>query len=166
VEQELVKEKIRKALRLFVEKDKRELLDAMDIYEPTISHRIAVYLENLFPKFHIDCEYNKHLGHDKEISTDKKIVDQTTGGTVKIRPDIIIHKERGSDMNNLVMSEVKKAGRDSKVGKEDINKLKMVIDSSELHYSLGIFVGVLKRRIDIVWIEKNNGKVIEKPETL
>ena len=40
----IIKVKIREALKLFIAKDKQALL-RVDIYEPTISHRIAVYLE-------------------------------------------------------------------------------------------------------------------------
>ena len=68
----IIKGKIREALKLFVAKDKQVLL-RVDIYEPTISHRIAVYLEDLFPGFDIDCEYNKTLLGDKKDVNGKKI---------------------------------------------------------------------------------------------
>jgi len=136
------KGKIREALKLFIAKDKQALL-SVDIYEPTINHRIAVYLEDLFLGFDIDCEYNKTLLGDKRNVNGKKI-----------RPDIIIHT-RMTNENNSVMVEVKKSGRNSKLSKADIEKLKNAMNGT-LNYDLGVFVGILKRKIDICWIEKNN----------
>lgn len=65
------KDSIRKAINFFIEKDWPSLL-AVDIYEPTLSHRIAVYLEGLFPEYYVDCEYNKHLDGDKITSDGMK----------------------------------------------------------------------------------------------
>ena len=41
-------------------------------HEQAISHRIGVYLEDIYAsqKLSIDCEYNKHLGRPKEIDLD------------------------------------------------------------------------------------------------
>ncbi|MFZ2411553.1 MAG: hypothetical protein WAW23_08285 [Candidatus Methanoperedens sp.] len=147
-----IKEKILEALRLFINKDKQKLLQ-VDIYEPTISHRIAVYLEGLFPDYDIDCEYNKNLHGEKKDVNGKKI-----------RPDIIIHK-RLNDTDNCVIIEIKKNGKNSKLAKIDIQKLKDMMIGT-LNYDLGVFVGVLKRRIDICWIEKNNGDISESFETI
>jgi len=50
------KEAIRRAIWKFISKDKEELLK-IDIYEPTISHRIAMYLEDVIldhHDYHID----------------------------------------------------------------------------------------------------------------
>ena len=44
----IVKQKIREALKEFIDLDKDDLLK-VNIYETTISHRIALYLEKLFP---------------------------------------------------------------------------------------------------------------------
>ena len=138
----IIKGKIREALKLFIAKDKQALL-AVDIYEPTISHRIAVYLEDLLPGFDIDCEYNKTLlGKKKDIEGKK------------IRPDIIIHK-RGTNEDNSVILEIKKSGKNSKLAKADIKKLKKCMKGT-LNYDLGVFISILKRNIYICWIEKNN----------
>ena len=148
----IIKGKIREALKLFIAKDKQALL-SVDIYEPTINHRIAVYLEDLFPGFDIDCEYNKTLSGDKRNVNGKKI-----------RPDIIIHT-RMTNENNSVMVEVKKSGRNSKLSKADIEKLKNAMNGT-LNYDLGVFVGILKRKIDICWIEKNNNFILESWENI
>jgi len=152
MENSIIKGKIREALKLFIAKDKQALL-RVDIYEPTISHRIAVYLEELFPQFDIDCEYNKTLLGKKKDMNGKKI-----------RPDIIIHK-RMTNETNCVMVEVKKSGRNSKLSKFDIEKLKGCMFGT-LHYDLGVFVGILKRKVDICWIEKNNNSILESWEII
>lgn len=136
------KGKIREALKLFIAKDKQGLLH-VDIYEPTISHRIAVYLEDLFPGFDIDCEYNKTLLGKKKDMNGKKI-----------RPDIIIHKRMTNEANNVIL-EIKKNGKNSKLAKADILKIKKCMKGT-LNYDLGVFIGILKRNIYICWIEKNN----------
>jgi hypothetical protein len=147
---ENAKEKIREAVREFVALDRAALLK-VDIYEPTISHRIAVYLGNLFPEFNVDCEYSRNLLKDK------------TAGQNKIRPDIIIHK-RLSQIN-CVIFEIKKSGKDSLAAGLDIQKLESAV-AGNLGYDLGVFVGVLKRRVDICWIEMANGILAKNCETI
>lgn len=146
------KGKIREALKLFIAKDKQALLH-VDIYEPTISHRIAVYLEDLFPGFDIDCEYNKTLLGKKKDMNGKKI-----------RPDIIIHTRMTNEANSVIV-EVKKSGRNSKLSKPDIEKLKRCMNGT-LNYDLGVFIGILKQKIDICWIEKNNNFILESWENI
>ncbi len=148
----IIKGKIREALKLFIAKDKQALL-SVDIYEPTINHRIAVYLEDLFPGFDVDCEYNKTLLGDKRDVNGKKI-----------RPDIIIHTRMTNEANSVI-TEIKKSGKNSKLAKADIEKLKNAMNGT-LNYDLGVFVGILKRKIDICWIEKNNNFILESWENI
>jgi len=145
------KEKIREAVREFKALDRAALLK-VNVYEPAISHRIAVYLGNLFRELNVDCEYNRNL------LTAKK----NTNGD-KIRPDIIIHRRLSP--NNCIIFEIKKGGKDSVAARLDIKKLEDAV-AGDLGYDLGVFVGVLKRRIDICWIEKINGIMNETCETI
>lgn len=144
---DIIKEKIREALNFFISKDKEELL-RVDIYEPTINHRIAVYFEELFSEFDIDCEYNKALlGYKKN------------GNGKKIRPDIIIHKRETNEDNSVIL-EIKKSGKNSILAKADIEKLKRCMNGT-LNYNLGVFISILKRNVWICWIEKNNNSILE-----
>ncbi len=52
-----------------------------DVREEAISHRLAVYLEPLFPDYNVDAEYNKHGDDPKYYSKSKR------GG---FRPDILV----------------------------------------------------------------------------
>lgn len=72
---------------------------AYDMHEVALCHRLAVHLENSggFDGYLIDCDYNRSKGNPKEYPIDKGF-----------RPDIIVHK-RGSNDDNLIMIEAKKA---------------------------------------------------------
>ncbi len=148
---ENTKEKIREAVREFKALDHAALL-RVNIYEPTISHRIAVYLGNLFPGLNVDCEYSQNLSGAKKA-----------GLANKIRPDIIIHKRL--IQNNCIIFEIKKNGKNSQKAGADIKKLEGAVNGN-LGYDLGVFIGILKRRIDICWIEKNNGILVKNCETM
>src|SRR5262245_61691781 len=79
------------------------------LHERSVSHRLAVYLEPLFPNFNVDCEYNGNVDADngkkyiyflKEKAlelgiklrgdeADADIIDRS------IYPDIIVHRRGG-----------------------------------------------------------------------
>jgi hypothetical protein len=82
-----------------------------DVNERSISHRLALYLEPLFPGWQVDCEYNRDFarpGRPKSLHVPDDNVgwDDTDARTVY--PDIIVHS-RGSD-DNLLVLELKKTG--------------------------------------------------------
>src|SRR5690606_14754897 len=84
-----------------------------DLNERTIAHKFAVYLQEQFPDYHIDCEYNKNIDEDngsKNIRLLKSIPIQSEEewSTVSIYPDIVVHK-RGENCNNLLAIEIKKS---------------------------------------------------------
>ena len=82
----------------------------------------------------------------------------------KIRPDIIIHTRMTNEANSVI-AEIKKSGKNSKLAKADIEKLKRCMNGT-LNYDLGVFVGILKRKIDICWIEKNNNSILKSWENI
>lgn len=87
----------------------RVLLDKK--MEWATAHRLALYLEEYFPGWDIDCEYNK-MGHGLDTK-------HNSHGKYK-RPDIVIHKrERFEKENNLLVIEIKMNSSDD----EDENKL-------------------------------------------
>ena len=94
---------------MFLARD-RYLL-AQDVNERTISHRFALYLQRLFPKRHVDCEYNRYFGRPGSPKT-LRVPDTNVGwsdtNARTVYPDIIVHT-RGTD-DNLLVIEMKKAG--------------------------------------------------------
>jgi hypothetical protein len=91
--------------------------------EESISHRLAYYLQGLFPDFDVDCEYDKFGEGDKGI-----------------RPDILIHKRMIQENNELAI-EVKKGKYPSP---SDKKKLKDLTDPNERYrYNYGLFIGFI-----------------------
>lgn len=109
----------------------KNVLDSSDSWlikknlsEQTISHRIAVHLENLFNDYNIDCEYNGDVDREnnkkaitilkdelKQFSLLKDAEASELEKELTIRavfPDIIIHR-RGLNEFNLCIIEVKKS---------------------------------------------------------
>lgn len=88
--------------------DRDSYLLEKHINERTLTHRLAVYLEEFFQEWNIDCEYNKNKHLPKRIKFSwlkRKISTGSSYGNI-VCPDIIIHK-RNSD-NNFIVIEAKK----------------------------------------------------------
>lgn len=133
---------------------------ANDLSEQSITHKLAEYLQPLFPKYHVDCEYNGNALHgsgkkkidvltqeliDMGIPLNKKDEIEKEFCERAVFPDIIIHK-RSVNIHNLCVFEVKKDS--SRVDKKyDHLKLTRYTqprdypdDLSALAYQLGIFI--------------------------
>ena len=92
-------------------------LIANNLNERTIAHKLAEHLQNLFPEFHVDCEYNRDVDQNsglKKINILKDRYEAVKGKTIKgisidvsVFPDIIIHR-RGTNTHNLLVVELKK----------------------------------------------------------
>lgn len=98
------------------------------IHERTLSSRLAMYLQEYFSDYKVDCEYNRHINDVKRIGKDI------------IYPDIIIHN-RKSDANNLIWIEVKKSTSKDAEKKLDRGKLKKAtLVNGEYKYRYGVFI--------------------------
>ncbi|RJX37084.1 hypothetical protein D3P09_24545 [Paenibacillus pinisoli] len=114
--------------------------------ERSITHRLAIYLGQMFYKWDIDVEYNR-VGNDpktidrinqslREEITD---LDDVYSGRMTVYPDIIVHK-RGEPKNHLVI-EVKKVNSTNHVQDQyDLKKLRNYILDPALRYKYGAFV--------------------------
>jgi hypothetical protein len=84
-------------------------------HERTVAHRIAVYLEEEFPNWHVDCEYNRQgIGEDPK--------DDWVGR--RRFPDIIVHQRGLAD--NLLVIEAKPAWASTKCKEVDRKKLRAI----------------------------------------
>jgi hypothetical protein len=92
---------IRESLKRAVEEtlDKDYDLIALGGHEQAIAHRIAVYLENPFSSFNIDCEYNRNKHKTKNRRPESPSDDR------KMRPDIIVHRRNTPE--NVLAVEMK-----------------------------------------------------------
>ncbi len=130
-----VKEKIFRAFKCLLKHD-RYLLD-VKINERSLTHQLAVYLEQEFPEYNVDCEYNRD-GHDSKkllsFKIKKNITPDDTEGTT-VYPDIIIHHRGTKD--NFVVIEAKKTLNQNQ-DKNDKQKLKAY--KQELNYLHAFFI--------------------------
>jgi hypothetical protein len=154
MEFDIINQKLTEALQKVLEND-RHLLEH-GIHEPAISHRLAVYLEQKFSDFNIDCEYNGNVEADsgrkyiyilkdkaKELGVLKEGEEEQEFLYRCVFPDIIVHKRgyNGSE-NNLLIIEVKKSSNQNN-GAWDAEKLSRFTSSeneNKFNYQYGVFV--------------------------
>lgn len=86
---------VRSALRDFARWD-MDLLH-VHVFEATLAHRVAVYIERRLTGWHVDCEYNRNLSAAKMRSD----------GANGMRPDVVAHVRNST--HNLLFVEIKKA---------------------------------------------------------
>lgn len=106
-----------------------------DASEWAIAHRLAVYLQQEIPGWHVDCEYNRQ-GPDG--------LPKTKANDGKVRPDIIIHhRGRVDPAHNLLAVEVKKHEGDS-----DFDKVREYTKPPEgprqFQYQFGLALSVIE----------------------
>ena len=108
----------------------RYLLE-VDASERSISHHLAVYLAGQVPKFNVDCEYNRDGFNPKSLYLGElPYTDALEDEAVTVFPDIIVHR-RGSNEDNLLALEMKKANarRDA-----EFDRRKLRAFRAQLHY--------------------------------
>ncbi len=139
--------------------DKDRYLLENDLNECSINHRLACHLQDLFPDWDVDCEYNKNAGKIKNLDLPKDKVDWNDTEAKSVFPDVIVHK-RGGEGPNLLVIEVKKSTNKSD-RKHDYNKLKEYGDT--LKYSCALFLEIGTKEgydtWDLDWIIQNDFEV-------
>jgi hypothetical protein len=136
------KEDIRNRIEIAYKKliDKDSYLLKIDANERSITHRLAIYLEEVFWEYDVDCEYNRDgLDPKKLINYKKKIYSDDTNGTT-VYPDIIIHHRGRGKKYNFIVIEAKKYFKidNSKTYKADKEKLGAY--KKDLSYKYAYFV--------------------------
>jgi hypothetical protein len=150
--QHTIENRVEAALDTLFEADMMLLVD--DANERSITHRLAIHLEQEIsefePDYAVDVEYNrvteangatdsikKRVAYD-EISDEcrgRRIRDDDTDAQT-VFPDIIVH-ERGSSDHNLLVIELKKT---SSTESGDCDKEKIERFRDDLGYEYGIFL--------------------------
>lgn len=119
--------------------------------ERTITHRLAMHLDPLFPSWAVDVEYNREgaEGETKRIRDWEQFDLQKIAGDADreelvrdmeartVYPDIIVH-QRGLPENLLVM-EVKKSSS-TRPPDVDRGKLRVMVHEAGLDYSHAVFL--------------------------
>ena len=133
-----VREHLDRAIQRLLKRD-RELL-TRDVNERSITHRLAVYLQDEFPDMDVDCEYNRRDFDVKRLDFYPR--DTTTDDTDArtVFPDIIVHK-RGPDGPNLLVIEAKKSGNQRRNNQNtDRQKLEAFKRDPGLRYEHAVFL--------------------------
>ena len=136
-----IKEKVIIALQCFYSND--AYLIEYQVAERALTHKLAEYLQKLFPDYNVDCEYNKvGDGDPKRIDLlmaaqqdCPKDCNKCVANKCVVFPDIIVHK-RGRDENILVIEA--KTAWSGQAQVNDYKKLQALIDSGVYHYQLGV----------------------------
>ena len=146
----------------------KELLD-INVNERTITHKLAEYLQEHFPEFNVDCEYNRDRNYIKRIRNkrdrSKEIANLSNFKLAEliwenkeadtIYPDIIVHK-RTTHKNNLLIIEVKKKPNPN-TGEFDKEKIEELMERP-YNYKFGLFLRIdLDDEDDILeWFPQEN----------
>ncbi len=160
---EQLKTAVQESVNKFIVSDSHLL--KINAHEQTISHRIALYLENFFNNdsqpLHVDCEYNRREESIKKLISNlsefkgcccnnrcKKVTEQKDKlVSLNIRPDIIVHS-RGDNKNNKIIIEIKK----SALCNFDLFKLKEFTKmDNEYDYQLGCFIYFPEYKAEYKW---------------
>lgn len=118
-----------------------------NLHERTIVHRLAIYLEQQFPGWNVDCEYNNNCGDIKKVKAIKtcyntKVKSDKYASTQRVYPDIIVH-HRGYNTKNLLVIEVKKNDEEN-----ECDKLKLQHYKDDLGYQNALFLSIPTRVTD------------------
>ena len=149
------KDEIKRIVKSSLQKLRRMDKDLLDINinERTVTHKLAEYLQEQFPEFNVDCEYNRYRNYIKRIRNEQdrsnaisnlsdielaKLIWENKDADT-IYPDIIVHN-RGTQDNNILIIEVKKtSNRDT--GDFDKEKIKELMNRP-YNYKFGLFLRI------------------------
>ncbi len=152
-----VEEKVQVALDK-LSKNEQKII-ANNISERAITHKLAEYLQQEFPDYDVDCEYNRNFeeGRDRPKFIEvirRKVFEMIEDGIkhktleevkdqVSTYPDIIVHERLANDRNLLVV-EVKKSNNNNNADWSiDDEKLNYFTDQKkEYKFQLGLHIEI------------------------
>lgn len=138
-----VKDKIIRAYRILFARDSN--LFVADVNERSITHRFAMYIQDEFPEYDVDCEYNRDGLEAKRLNSFKKPIDNSDTNGASVYPDIIVH-HRGT-RDNFIVIEAKKSSnlqehQDEGQCKCDHCKLRAYKNDLSYHYAFFVIFPV------------------------
>jgi hypothetical protein len=127
-----IQEKVHIALGVLFKND--VFLLENGVHERSIPHKLGEYLQDKFPDWHVDCEYNKKGRDNKKLDGIRECPVQKA--TDRIYPDIIVHT-RNTDKNLLAIEIKTNNPRDPC----DVKKLKLLTKPDNgYEYTIGLYV--------------------------
>lgn len=132
--------------------------------ERAFSHRLAVYLEEPFRGWDVDCEYNRQGIFTKELEGIAECDERRR--TDRIYPDIIVHHRTNDNEpiagENLLVIELK---NDNAEDVCDRSKLELFTSpNGHYRYQLGLYINVGNHEFNKTWYK--NGKQIAEESIL
>lgn len=127
-------ELIKAGLTTLVAKDKYLLIN--NINERSITHKLGMYYQAIFPQWDVDCEYNRNLGNSKQILIEPKIFISKMIG--------LLESNRKLSNNNLIL-----ALQEERITAEDFANLREQLQEPErliFNRDLDVVYFVLKLR--------------------
>lgn len=153
----------KKDAKLFKRNKKRGLCERCLVF------RLSMYLQKIFMKYHVDCDFNSETWGYYD-SDGNYLIEENTGkhvrnpnGTFTNRfVDIIIHKRGISRDSNLLCFEIKKWNNyNKKATAKDINNLKF-LTKPPFNYKLGFFIVLGKTFEKTKIIVFDNGRKVKE----
>lgn len=100
-----------------------ELVENKIRSERCLVFRLAHYIQNSFPNYFVDCDYNSHMQNGQRLN-EKPI--QDSNGIVKNRLiDIIVHKRNNDEDADFICFEIKRWDNYSGRSKDRNNLIKL-----------------------------------------
>jgi hypothetical protein len=117
-----------------------------DLGERTLTHRLAVYVENQFSGWEVDCDYNR-LGERTLRMPRGSIVSTDDDLGKSVYPDIVVHQR--AIPNNLLAIELRKAAN-HQPPEHDQHKLQALTDPHLwFAYRIGVFLTLGKKHVTV-----------------
>jgi len=108
-----------------------------DLHERTITHKLAEYLQALFPHWNVDCEYNRDGLGPKRVHVLACHPQREDEGS-NVFPDVIVH-QRGNNNHNILIIEAKKSSRENEAV-DEFDRQKVEAFANDLHYRYGALI--------------------------
>ena len=154
-----VKERVTRTLGLLRARDRYLLENGAN--ERSITHKLAEYLQQEFPDYNVDCEYNLHGPLPKRLLRECEGRAQDL-----VYPDIVIHL-RGIDDRNLLVIEAKPRKRFDVPKCDRIKLEEFTKQDGDYHYEFGLFIGFDELHDpQLVWFRDGRAEMSESLRTL
>ena len=150
-ERQRISKIVEAAIDQLLERDSELLI--LDVNERSVTHKLAEYLQQGFPDWNVDCEYNRNHDNPKTLAVQAEGVSTDDTQARTVFPDIIVHERNTGD--NFLVIEVKKSTN----GRRDaFDLLKLRGFKEQLGYRHAIFLklrtGVAPPGVEVYrWVE-------------
>lgn len=139
MDEAVLRRRVDRAIRRLQDHD--AVLFDIEVAERSITHKFGEYLQQEFPNWNVDCEYDRDTINTKRLEGYSRPGSDSDGPS-EVYPDVIVHRRKGpdgendpdGDEDNLLVIEVKTKTNST----SDIEKIEAFRE--ELGYQFGLFI--------------------------